>query len=199
MKANKDDVVSFLTEILPSLQQEFIIETTERALTQIERDRFLINYVPPSILSCAQVTKETTEIYFNSFSCMKEISSALSEKIGGFVVVNIYQNTASAGYWAYHLNGKLLREIEFGDGENSIDSGVKFGFEEDQIGHNTAESDENEYIIFDCDDIDLYNQKVGLDVEVYQSSDSSEWTNFRITNHQKAPELPSKKWWKFWA
>ena len=198
IRAKEGDVVSFLKEILPGFQQEFAFNVTENPLTKTERDSFLIGYDFPSILSCAQVTSETTEIHFNSFSYMKELASALSEKINGFVVVNIYQSTASAGYWSYHLNGKLYREIEFGDGQTSIDSGVKFDFEEDQIGRNLAESDEEEYYVFDCDDMDSYNKKVGLDVEVYQDSESK-WANFKIKNNQKMPELPQKKWWKFWS
>ena len=197
IKAKEDDVISFLKERLSSSQQEFAFSVTERALTAIEYDNFHINNDEPSILSCSQTTSKTTEIYFNSFSEMKALSSFLSKKINGFVVVNIYQSTGTAGYWSYHLKGELLREIEFGDFQILLDSGIKFDFEEDQIGRNIADSNEEAHYVFDSDDMDLYNLNIGLDVEVYQEH-GAEWKNFKLKTNKKPTKIPQKKWWKFW-
>ncbi|PWQ97515.1 hypothetical protein [Leucothrix arctica] len=201
VKAKEDDIVTFLEETLFDMDHEFTINVTGQALTQIERDSFLVGVEHPSIFSCTQATYKTTEIHFNSFNKMKKLSAILSEKINGIVIVNIYQSTASAGSWLCHDKGELLREIEFGDGEISIDSGVKFDFEADKIGTDISEAGEEECYVFGADDMDLYNHKLGLGVEVYQNS-PAEWTNFKIDDVDTAPLiacLPSeKKWWKVW-
>ena len=201
LKAKEDDVVTFLEETLFHLDYEFTINVTGQALTQIERDSFLVGFERPTIFSCTQATNKTTEIHFNSFNKMKKLSAILSEKINGIVVVNIYQSTASAGAWLCHDKGELLREVEFGDGEISIDAGVKFDFEEDKIGTDISEDADGEYFVFGSDDMDRYNHKLGLGVEVYQNT-PAEWTNFKIDDADKVPliaeSLSENKWWKIW-
>ena len=200
IRAKEDEVITHLEEILFNAEHEFSVNVSPRPLTITESDSFHEGQAHPTILSCTQATSKTTEIHFNSFNKMEELSSQLSKKLGGSVVVNIYQGTVAAGSWAYHDNGELLREVTFGDGQISVDSGDKLHFEEEQTGRDVSEEHEDVYYVFDCEDMNLYNHKAGVGVQVHHAT-SSEWTNFKIERTEKTSvveEIIDPNWWKIW-
>lgn len=133
------------------------------------------------------VTPEVVEIGFNSFCKLRKFASYLSKVLDAPVVVNIYQSTATASYWGYHLRGKCLREIEAGDGVVYFQSGALLTFESKSIRCETFEGNGKTFSSFDYEDQEQYNKNVNIPVKVYQEPDSM-WKNFII-------HVPSKKFW----
>ncbi len=168
-------------------------EATEWPVTG-DRGVFVNSYADPTILSVKKDSIDATEIYFNSFSRLEELAAWLSRDLSCRLVVNQYQSVATASYWAYYLNGELLRVLEAGDGEVFEQAGVRLGFEHDPPGHDIAEFGEEPCVVFDYEDIDAYNAAVGIPVEVYQEL-APGWENLFVTT----PGRPERPRWKFWS
>lgn len=179
---------------LASRNIEFAKESSTWPLA-VDGENFQINESFPSILSYKRITPDVVEVHFNSFSKLKELASHISNHTKSPVVVNIYQSAAEASYWSYHLNDVCLREIEAGDGEIHYQSGVLLEFEDEPLGHDISDDDEP-FFIFNDEDLNFYNENVGIEVEVYQEY-SSNWDNFVIKNLGHTQRQP-KPWWQFW-
>ncbi|MDJ0941445.1 MAG: hypothetical protein QNJ00_16910 [Woeseiaceae bacterium] len=155
-----------------------------------ERPRFENGYDEPTLLSVKQVTADVTEIHFNSFNNCDAMASALSKALATRVVVNIFQSTAMASYWAYYRNGEFMRSIESGDDEVK-ERGLPLDFENDPPGHDIADDDEEPFFTFDDQDIDDYNKSIIVDVSVYQNFDAG-WTNFERKPVERPIADPTK-------
>ena len=159
-----------------------------------DRESWIIAYDDPTVLSVRQADPGFIEVFFNSFSRVEDLALHLSA--GSRLVVNQYQSVTTSSYWAYYLDGELIREIEAGDGEVSGESGTPLEFESDPVGHDISEEGEEALFIFDDSDMDQYNEGVGIPVAVYRPPDPG-WTNF-VLPEKAAPSPPEKRGWKFW-
>ena len=178
VNAPESEVTAAIEEWFLATGTSFSRSSTEWPMSN-ERERFVNDYSSPSVLSLKQVFDGVTEIHFNSFGKVKNLASALSDKLSTGVSVNQYQSVATASYWAYHLNGRLVREIEAGDGEVYAQSGASLDFENEEPGRDISEEGEEPCIIFDYEDMDAYNSSVGIPVAVYQEFESN-WQNFLL-------------------
>jgi len=200
INSKEEDVCLSMSIYLKNEDDEYLEESSEWPLA-IEYSEFNPDESMPSLLSIKQVTEDVTEIHYNSFSKVVDLVSYLSKNLKTKAVVNIYQSTAEACYWAYYLDGEQLREIETGDGEILDDNGIKLDFENDQLGHNISDTGEEPFYIFDTEDMEHYNNSVGINAEIYQKYDSN-WKNFKmkfiLDELNKKIAATSKAWWKFW-
>ncbi|MFT7561783.1 MAG: hypothetical protein ACI93R_003714 [Flavobacteriales bacterium] len=183
INSKEEDVSSMTLAHIDGIHDQIVHEVSEWPLAT-ENENFKIDENSPTILSIKQVSEDTTEIYYNCFSKAKELTSYLTKSLNTKAVVNMYQSTSEAGYWAYFINGELLREIDSGDGEILEDNGIKLEFEGDELGHDIGEEDGQLYV-FDSDDMDEYNDLVGINVEVYQQYESN-WQNYKINSNQNS-------------
>lgn len=179
------------------------IEKSEQEWPAAQDDDHFIGDFSDPTLFCIKVAAESfTEIHYNSFSPNEALCETLSRETKAPVVVNIYQSTAEACYWAYYLDGKALRIIESGDGETTRNEGALLVFETAPLGYNIGTEDDP-FIVFDSDDMEEYNRHVGIDARVYHQLDSG-WTVLKRkpTTASSPPKTTAKggkkTWWKFW-
>jgi len=178
--------------------REFEITTTEWPIAN-EHGSF-VRESEPTMYSLKELSEGLVAIYFNSFSLLNDLATFLSLTLDCAVVVNHYQSTATATYWGYHLKGQLLREIHSGDAVVYKQAGIPLDFENEPLGHNIADVDEENMIIFDEKDIDYYNSSVEIPLKIYQNYPVN-WINFELVDNKGVlSEVVStnKPWWKFW-
>ncbi len=193
--SSADGVVAAIREFLSADEKVFSEESSEWPKSN-DAGVFKVGEEFPTVLSVKEVIEGFVEIHFNSFSKLPDLASFLSKKLEAVLVVNIYQSTATASYWAYYLRGECLREIEAGDGEVYSQRGLALAFEEDEPGHDISEEGEEPMFVFDDQDQSEYNERVEIPLEVYQDYGSG-WENFLV--EPSAQVLQGEKpWWKFW-
>ena len=201
INSKEDDVCLATLEHLEVIHGQVDHEDTEWPLAT-EHENFEIDENLPNLLSIKQVSEDTTEIYYNCFSRVKELATHLTKSLDAKAAVNMYQSTSESCYWAYFINGELLREIDSGDGEILEDNGIKLEFEGDELGHDIAEEADEPMFVFDSGDMDEYNAQVGINVQVYQQYESN-WQNYKINSSQNFLsndniKSTKKPWWQFW-
>src|SRR5262245_4978590 len=164
VKARLQEVELVLRSYLTELGQDFVESASEWPA-----DDFRLGRDFPTILSFAPVTSTVVEIHYNCFSHLVELANRLTTRTSSIAVVNIYQSAATASCWAYHVNGKLRRAIEAGDGHISSSLGDKLEFERRVFDE---QNPNNEFDLpasyFDYEFMDKYNEAVGVNVKVYQ-------------------------------
>jgi hypothetical protein len=190
INSKEDNVLKITFEYLLSISDEVTQEKSEWPLTD-DTENFKANKRHPTLFAIKQVTENTTEIHFNSFSTVSKLATYLTQNLQTKAVVNMYQSTTEASYWAYYDNGELLREVGGYDGTARNISGKKLDFESDNLGHDVSEEFEEDkpMYVFDTQDMDEYNNNVGIKINVFQESDT-DWQHYRINN--------TKPWWQFW-
>ncbi len=164
-------------------------------------DKLFINEIDhPTHLFIGAVSEDVVEVHFNSFGYCSDLASMLSERLQCSVFVVIYQSTAEAGYFSLHKGGRKRRSIEFGEGELSEQEGELLDFESEPLGHDIGDGDE-EYFVFDSDDIDDYLENLNAGTSIY-GAEPAEWTLVYVLH--KSPGRASiraekgKPWWKIW-
>lgn len=201
--SNERLVCSAINKHFDSTGDQVIHEITEWPLAT-EREHFIPEDTPPTILSVKQMTENIVEIAYNSFDIeVKDLSIFLSRTLHTKAVVNVYQSISDACGWTLYNNGELLRAIVSAQFELSKNIGSRLDFEGEQPGKNMAEDGEDPWYGFGSEDMDSYNAAVGIPVKVYQNSEPN-WQNFRID--YRKPSQPTKSawhsntnpWWKFW-
>ncbi len=190
--ASEQDVAEAIRLFLEGVGVAFTQSSTQWPSCH-ERRLFLATATEPTIFSVKEVSMGLCEVHFNSFGKLQDFSSNLSKTLKLPVVVNMYQSTATACYWAYHLNGVLVRELETGDGEIYSQLGMPLAFEEDTPGRDISEDSESEFYIFDDQVIDEYNLQVGIPAKIYNEFGEG-WINIELDKKN----APIKKWWQIW-
>ena len=146
----------------------------------------------PDVFSL-QAGEHYAELYFNSFCRNETLARTLSAELGTEVLVLIYQSTAEACRWGYYRDGRARRILESGDGELLASEGEPFDFERESGGCD----DESEHV-FDADDMEDYNRRLGLDVRLYQEPLPGWRILRRERNHASQTGQSDRPWWKLW-
>ena len=200
IESSEEEVLLSLTQFLENDDDDYEKIISEWALVNQTND-FEVGEYMPTIFSVKQVTDKITEIHYNSFSKVVDLVSYLTKKLTTKAVVNIYQSTAEACYWAYYLSGEQLREIESGDGEIGDNNGIKLDFENDILGHNISDVGEEPFYIFGSGDMEKYNEEVDIRIGIYLEGGSN-WVNYKriqiIGDSKSNVTSINKPWWKFW-
>lgn len=137
------------------------------------------------------------EVFFNSFSTQTGFAETLSTALKSAVIVSQYQSTAEAGYWGYITDGRLVRSIEYGDGEIVCEFGDLLPFELDRPGCDAGTGD-GEWQGFGVDDLDHYTHAVGFAIDLNEEM-LPNWRNLAAPSPQPvAVSVSAKPWWKFW-
>ncbi len=197
------DQIEYLIQSHMADALECEIEKSEQEWPAAQDDDvFIGDFSDPTLFCIRAAAQGFTEIHYNSFSPNETLCETLSREMGATVVVNIYQSTAEACYWAYYLDGKALRILETGDGETIRNEGVLLPFEKEPLGHDIGTEDDP-FIVFDSDDMEEYNRHVGIDALVYHQLDNG-WTVLKrkpaaVSSPPRTTAKGGKKpWWKFW-
>ena len=206
--SDEKSVRASVLQYMNSIKTDVMHELSEWPLAG-QRAIFKNDEDPPTVLSVKQATEDVTELYYNSFNRMIELSTYLSSTLRTKVVVNIHQSTAEACYWVFYSHGEQFREIYSAEYEVFENHGSKLPFEGDEPGHNSADEGEDPFYAFSSDDMDEYNRQVGVMIDVYHQYEAG-WNNYKIDRvyevSSKTPHGMSsssntsteKLWWQFW-
>jgi len=198
--AEESDVVECVALFLRANEKEFI-QTLDQgppfASPSVD-GRF------PSIWTASEVKDGIVEVHVNNWERRSAFASFASFELQARLVVNNFQSTADACYWAFYLDGECRREIETTQDPLFDASGNKLSFEREHIGTDIAEDGEDPFFIFSYEDMNFYNAGVGVDIEVHGSL-SSGWTNWTVLDPASGPRPKhrparrSRSSWRFWA
>lgn len=203
--ANQSDVVECVTSFLRANQKDFIQTIDPRAQLGHPGSQTFFDRFPP-IWSASETKEGIVEVYVNSWERRSAFASFASFQLQTRLVVNNYQSTADGCYWAFYLDGECRREIETTEEPLFEARGEKLSFEREHMGTNIAEDEEDPFFVFSYEDMDFYNEGVGVDIDVYQSEPHSlEWTNWTITDpasgttRNSNPSSTSLRPRRFWS
>ncbi len=199
--AEESDVVECVSSFLRANQKDFV-QTVDRypQVGEFVWDRF------PTVWSARKIKDGVVEVGVNSWERASGFASFAASQLQTRLVVNHYQSNSDGCYWAYYLDGECMREIETTEEPLFEARGDKLSFEREQIGTNLSEDGDDPFFIFSYEDMDFYNNGVGVDIEVYEPDppDVTECTNWTVID-QSAGMTPltssakrARPFWRFW-
>jgi hypothetical protein len=166
----------------------------------LDSELFLPNAIEPTIYYLKVLNHSFTELQYNSFSSNQKLCEKISKALDTSVVVIMYQSTVDYCYWAYYQDGEQKRLIESAEGELLQNQGEMLPFESEPIGHNFSEDGEEEFYVFELDDMEEYTKMVGINALVYHDFDKGwkiiKYVNFGLS--KPGIENKTKPWWNFW-
>ena len=145
---------------------------------------------PEAAYSVARFADGIVRVAFDGRDPQRTLGSRLSKVLDADVVVFVHQSAADAAYWALHSGGRLIREIEYGDGTLRTVRGEPLDFEGSEPGTNVSEDPEEPFVVFSDADIDIYNATVGLPVRVHED-EAGHWVNVTLSPSHADPNAAS--------
>jgi len=144
-------------------------------------------------------------VHVGAFEGVGELADSLSQRLAVRVVVGQGQTTSEAWRISVHEEGRVIRHVEFADGEWRVQEGAPLAFEADPLGTNIAEPGEEPCYDFGFDEAAAYCE--GLGFRFWSDTQPTDgWVLIRGAErigsgsasdpHADRAEGGSKPWWR---